>query len=362
MKVALDVSGLYTGQAGVSRYLDGLSRGLARIEHPGITVEPIAWRVENYTYNQPLRALKTLYREFVWAGTVAPRLLRRGGFDLLHSDGLVPLRLFEPQVVTLHDLAVFRFPDRFRPWQLRATRFRLRRIHTARRIICDSRFTADEARAVLGIPHDRMEVIHPGVGGAETRVEPGGSGDPADITVRLPASFFLFVGSLEPGKNLSLLHDTYLLAESRDIALPPLLIVGSRWQGVPTEPPPRPSWAWQFLGRQPDAALTTLYGRAEALVFPSRYEGFGFPVLEAMRAGCPVICARVASLPEVGGDAACYADLEPPAFLAAMMRRLQGEPPRDEIAVRGRRHAARFTWERCATQTVDVYRSALRAG
>jgi glycosyltransferase involved in cell wall biosynthesis len=363
MRVALDVNGLYTGQAGVARYLRGLSRGLARIEHPGIAVEPIAWRVENYAYGQPARALKTFYREFVWAGAVAPRLLRRGGFDLLHCDsGLIPNTLFEPQVVTLHDLAVFRYPGRFRTWQLRATRFRLRRIRNARRIICDSRFTADEARAVLGIPHERMEVVHLGVDAMDVPAESGVSGAPATDPGPLPASFFLFVGSLEPGKNLALLRDAYQLAESKGVALPPLLIVGTRWRGVPREVPPPPAWGWRFLGRQPDAVLGALYGLAEALLFPSRYEGFGFPVLEAMRAGCPVICGHVASLPEVAGDAACYADLDPTAFLGAMARRLAGEPPRDEITARGRLQAARFTWERCASETVEVYRSALRAG
>jgi len=360
MKVALDVNGLYTGQAGVARYLRGLCRGLGRIEHPGIAIEPIAWRVENYGYRQPERALKTFYREFVWAGAVAPRLLRRGRFDLLHSDGgLVPHGLFEPQVETLHDLAVFRFPGRFRPWQLHATRWRLRRIGRARKIICISRFTAEEAHDLLGIPYAQMEVIHHGIDALDALDD---SGPPPAALPPLPGAFFLFVGSIEPGKNLTLLRETYSMAESKGVTLPPLLIVGARWEGVAREAAPPASWGWRFLGRQSDAVLGALYRRAEALVFPSKYEGFGLPLLEAMRSGCPVVCGRVASLPEVGGDAAYYADLEPAAFLRAMAGLLAGDPPREEIAARGRAQAARFTWERCASETVEVYRAALQAG
>src|SRR5205823_6706332 len=117
----------------------------------------------------------------------------------------------------------------------------------------------------------------------------------------------------EPGKNLALLKETYLLAAAKGIDLPPLLIIGARWEGVAREG--RPPKNWHYLGHQSDEVLAWFYDHALALLFPSKYEGFGFPVLEAMSRGCPVVCSKVASIPEVGGDAAWYAGMDATSYL-----------------------------------------------
>ena len=352
MRVAIDTNPVYTSQAGVARYVRGLQDGLARIAAPAdFAFSECAWPVSNVGYGQPWRAMRTMYRELVWARFRAPRALLGSRADLYHTTG--PLVITPPKpikhVVTLHDVAVLRHPERFRPWLRRSAVRSFAKLSTADRILCVSRFTADEAIALLDLPSSKLEVVHNGCDFAD-------AGPEAQPDAAVPAEFFLFVGSLEPGKNLALLRDTYLLAERSGGPLPPLVIAGARWKGVAHEgAAPR---GWTYLGGVSDQALTYLYRRALALVFPSKYEGFGLPVVEAMRLGCPVVCSPVASLPEVAGSSALFASLDPSAYLDAM-RRVAGTPQlRDELIAKGRAHAERFTWETCARATLDVYRRA----
>ncbi|MCC6414709.1 MAG: glycosyltransferase family 4 protein [Opitutaceae bacterium] len=346
MRVALDTNALYTTRAGVARYVRGMQQGLATLRDADLHVIPWVWTVENFDYAQPQRLLKTAWREGVWARTTGRVRLR--SVDLLHSTHLPLLaRPSVPQVVTLHDLAVLRHPERFRAWQRHSGVRRLRQLAGADRIIAVSQFTADEAIALLGLSARRISVVHHGVTLAEAE----------EVPAELPAEFFLFVGSLEPGKNLALLRQVWLAAAAEGKTLPPLLIVGSRWAGVAREG--EAPVGWRFLGYQPDEVLLALYRRARALLFPSVYEGFGLPVLEAMAAGCPVICGRVASLPEVGGDAVNYAALNVTGFLAAARHMLSGDALRMGLIAAGRARAALFNWETCARATAAVYRQTL---
>ncbi len=349
MRVALDTNALYTTRAGVSRYLRGLQSGFNEIEAAGVTISPLAWPVKNFDYTQPQRMLKTAWRELIWARGPAKRHLREMGADLLHSTALSlitrpPCR----EVVTLHDLALMRQPERFRPWQLRSGLARLRRVAQADHVIAVSQFTADEAMALLELPANKITVVHHGVTLAEQESLP------ADLL----SEFFLFVGSLEPGKNLELLRQVWLAAEESGKRLPPLVIVGARWEGVAAEGS-APS-DWHFLGYQDDEVLLALYRRAQALLFPSFYEGFGLPVLEAMAAGCPVICGSVASLPEVGEDAVRYAELSVTDFLAAIRELLSDDEKRRVLVEAGQKRAEKFDWKSCARDTLAVYRSTMK--
>lgn len=354
MRVGIDTNGLYTTQAGVARYIRGLIGGLDSSGDPGLDVVPIAWAVDNLSYRQPQRTLKTLYREGLWAPLVAPRRMRSGGVDVFHAAAGPLLRVpgGVPRVATAHDMAVFRFPERYRRWQRRSGPRRLRALATYDRVICISRFTADEAIRYLGLPSSLLEVVHNGCDFSPDVVP---AERPPDFD--LPSDFYLFVGSLEPVKRLRLLREVYEAAAGQGIVLPPLIIVGSRWLGVEGEGSPPDGW--RYAGRQDDEVLVYLYRRALALVFPTSYEGFGFPLVEAMALGCPVICSPVASLPEIGADAPIYAAQTVDAYLH-QMRALAGDHARreDHIAL-GREQARRFSWRRCADETAAVYRSVI---
>lgn len=343
MKVTLETSALYTSRAGVARYVRGLLHGLQAVRSEGVQIAELGWPVENFEFGQPLRALKTMAREWGWAKVVAPARLR--GMDVLHHTALpiIPFVRGVRHVVTLHDLALLRYPDRFRPWQRTSGLRRLRRVSRADKVIAVSRFTADEAMALLGLSAQKIEVVHEAAWPVQT-------GTP--VNLMLPPDYFLFVGSLEPGKNLALLRRIYA---GHPGALPPLVVVGARWAGVAHEGLPPPDW--HFFGHADDGRLTTLYRGAKALLFPSVYEGFGLPVLEAMAHGCPVLCGQVASLPEVGGGAAAYAELTPQAYGAAMQRLAADDHWRAELREAGLKRAALFSWEKCARETLAVYRA-----
>jgi glycosyltransferase involved in cell wall biosynthesis len=354
MRVLLDTNGLHTTRAGVARYIRGLIRGLQQ-KAPLAQLDTLAWPVDNFEFHQPQRAIKTAYRELVWYPWIAPHLVRKRHPDLVHyaSCSCVIPRSGVPEVITLHDLALLRHPERYRRWQRWSGLRRYSNLTRARFVICISQFTAQEASALLGLSPDKIRVVYSGC----DYLEPGFSPGPASATPAIPDEFFLFVGSLEPGKNLSLLRAAYDLAAQAQHRLPPLVIVGARWQGVGHEGPVEHDW--RYLGHQPDAVLVELYRRSLALVFPSKYEGFGLPVIEAMSQGCPVICSRVASLPEAGGDAALFADMTPEAYLHAMRQLQQDNSLRQQLVQRGLRHCQPFTWARCAEKTIDVYREAL---
>jgi glycosyltransferase involved in cell wall biosynthesis len=352
MHLTLETNALYTARAGVARYVRGLQHGLAQLDRSDLEISELAWRVENFEYKQPIRALKTFYRELIWAPFVAPALLRTRPTDILHSLGgsfvqpPASIRL----VVTLHDVAVLRFPNRFRAWHRRSAMERLRKLHVADRIICVSQFTADEAMELLGLRSEKLIVVHNGFDPLPPQPIVGS-------TPAFPSEFLLFVGSLEPGKNLRFLRDVYAHAEEESRHLPPLVIIGSRWQGVAGEGYPPKDWI--YFGRQPDAVLAEAYRRARALLFPSVYEGFGFPIIEAQAAGCPVVCSPVASLPEFAGNGALLVDSRPVEYFTAISR-LENEPGlRDNLVREGKRNASRFSWKECAMETTQVYEAVL---
>ncbi|HEY7088639.1 MAG TPA: glycosyltransferase family 1 protein [Tepidisphaeraceae bacterium] len=355
IRVGFETTGVYTTQAGVARYVRGLQRGFEQTRPKGIDLFPIAWEVENFAYRQPQRAIKTMYRELFWGKVLAPRILHNHDANILHSTSSLFIRCpgDVKHVITLHDMSISRHPERFRKWQVSSWNRRLANVQRADRVLCISQFTADEAMKMLGLSALKIDVVHNGCDWHEDEIMVRES--KPDFAV--PAEFFLFVGSLEPGKNLKLLKEAYLLAQSRNRRLAPLMIVGARWQGVATEGDQPQGWI--YLGRQPDEVLLYLYRRAVALVFPSIYEGFGLPLVEAMAQGCPVICSPTSSLPEVAGDAALMVELQASRYVDAMRELMKKPEVRRDLIARGKERARRFSWKRCAEETVQTYHKAM---
>jgi glycosyltransferase involved in cell wall biosynthesis len=321
MRVAIDVSPLIQTRAGTARYLKGLLRELRRRDD----VE-----VRTSTFGRSDR-LSTLIRDAVWYPFV---LGRAANVDVLHCPTYRgPLRPTPPLVVTVHDLAVFRHPGAFNRWtRTYSPRLVPRVLAAARRIIAVSDFTRRELVEVLSLPPDKIRVVPD----AFTTDGPAAEGD-----------YVLAVGTLEPRKNLPRLVEA---ARRSDVEL---RIVGARgWGGVTIG-----GNGVRWLGEVSDAELARLYRGARCVAYPSLYEGFGIPVLEAMACGVPVVTSRGTAMEEVANGAAVLVDTSDAGEIAAGIERAAAE--RDRLVPRGLERARAFRWDRVAAATVDVYREAI---
>ncbi len=253
-----------------------------------------------------------------------------------------------PMVVTVHDLGFRHFPDAH-PFAQRlyldwSTRFST---GAARRVIADSIATRRDLRRFYGVPEERIAVVYPGRDETFTRVDPA----PVRARYQLPDEYVLHVGTLQPRKNLMRLIEAapagrrVLAGRPGWLAQP--ILERARARGV------------RLLEYVPDADLAGLYSGAAAFVFPSLYEGFGFPVLEAMACGTPVICASTSSLPEVAGEAAVLIDpLDTRALSEAIGRVLNDAALRAELTARGHQQVQRFSWRRTAREVLRVIEGA----
>lgn len=272
-----------------------------------------------------------------------------------------------PAVVTVHDLG-YRFFPAAHPGAERlyldlTTRFSASR---AAYILADSAATRDDLTSAYGVDPARVEVVYPGVEGLSR------ADTPAIFRARkkygAPEQYLLFVGTLQPRKNIRRLVEAFALyLDTTGDAETALVLAGKPgWLLDPERDifgPLAPEKRRRVVvtGYVADGDISALYSGARGLVFPSLYEGFGFPVLEAMRCGTPVLCSNTSSLPELAGDAALLVDPNDVRALAAGMTVLVGdEVRRQELIERGYRQAAAFTWQRAARATLSVLERAAR--
>lgn len=298
-----------------------------------------------------------------WEQFAAPFELRRLKPDLLHGMAFaLPLAWRGPSVVTIFDLSFIRHPERLsaaRRLYLRAfTRASARR---ATRVLAISRSARDEIHELLGVPLDCIDVAYPGVSPDFYRRTP------AEIEAfrrehGLPERFILYLGTLEPRKNLeTLIHAYARLPQRREVRL---VLAGARgWQTEGLfELIETLGLAEDVLttGYLSGSALPMWYNASELFAYPSLYEGFGMPVVEAMACGAPVVASHATSLPEAAGPAGT---LLPPtdvdAWVDAIARLLDDEDTRRSLSRRGQQHARQFTWQQTARQTAECYHRAL---
>ncbi|MHB8079377.1 MAG: glycosyltransferase family 4 protein [Candidatus Krumholzibacteriia bacterium] len=306
-------------------------------------------------------------RKALYTQRSVPALAARLGAAVLHSLQFVaPLRLPCRSVVTVHDLAYRRFPGTVetpRRWYYQVlVPATLRR---ASRIVTNSQATADDVAALFPAVRDRLRVTPFGTPSWvwEQPTPPAGAG---------VGGAFLFVGTLEPRKNLPRLLEAY--GRFRDRAEgaggpppPDLMLVGGRgWGDSPLRGPLRTLQARGALrleGYCQPARLWELYGAARALLFPSLHEGFGFPILEAMAAGLPVLTSDRGAMREVAGDAALLVDPDDAEAIAGALVRLDRDAAlRARLIARGRERARAWSWERTADATAAVYAELVAGG
>ncbi len=352
-------------QSGVSTYIRHLVRGLAGVSLPGeaLVYLPFDCRDEFPSTPRlrgrvsPIPLLRPSQR-ILWEHTVFPWVLWKDRLDLLHATmNVAPWWSPCPVVVTILDLAYMRYPHvhpRGRRLYLGAmTRLTVRR---ARAIVAISHHTGAEIEHLLRVPHERIHVIHLGVD-ADMRPLPRDQVESFRRQRGLPPRYLLYLGNLEPRKNLSRLVQAYARIRGCGAAL---VLAGARGWGyaelfqlVETLGLSRQVL---FPGFVPREELPLWYNGAEALVYPSLYEGFGLPPLEAMACGTPVLTSTASSLPEVVGEAGLLVPPDDvPGLAEAMQRLLREEELRADLRQRGLQQARRFTWEQTAQETANLY-------
>jgi glycosyltransferase involved in cell wall biosynthesis len=284
---------------------------------------------------------------------------------LLHVPNFILPPCANPTVVTLHDLSHLHYPQ-FHPREriVYLERYLPQTLQQATRLIAVSEFVRQEIITLLGVAAERIVSVHNGV---DPAFRPYSSIELAPVLSRhglQAGSYLLAVATLEPRKNLGRLAEAYggLPATLRQRY--PLVLVGaSGWLTETLErqlAPLERSGQLRRLGYVPQEELPLIYSGAHAFAYPSLYEGFGLPVLEAMSCGIPVLTTDRASLPEVAGDAALLVNPEDvDAITAGLERLLTDHEWRTEAIQRGLQQAGRFSWVRCIQETIAVYQQAL---
>ena len=292
--------------------------------------------------------------------------VRRYGFELYHEPSFLPFRFAGPAVITIHDLSPLRYPETHPKQRVQTVREQLpRAVERAAAIIVDSEAVRREVIETFGVSPERVNTIHLGVS-AEYRPRTAHEAGQCLARYRLGyGRYVLAVGTLEPRKNLVAALDAYVALPEALRKSTPLVIAGMRgWLSAALENRIRiheERGEVRWLGYVPAEDLPLLYSGASLLVYPSLYEGFGLPVLEAMASGIPVVTSNQSSLPEVAGDVGLTVDPEDVRELGACMRFLIED--KQEAARRGAlgvERARQFTWQACAEKTLAVYKKAIR--
>jgi glycosyltransferase involved in cell wall biosynthesis len=383
LQIALDTRRI--ADFGIGTYIRNLVRALARIDSTN--------QYTVITTEQPVPEFSDLppnFRTAIFAGQTRTGLaqvsyglfLRKLGADLFHIPlNAVPVIMPKPYLVTVHDMSTLLFASQS-GYRNRLRHFYLRRgLLRADRVMTVSMATCRDVEEVLGIPASRIRVVYNApdpifhaatfpAASAPAAAGGQGFGYPAEIQrvldrYRIHYPFLLYVGRTNPQKNIPRLVEAFAVLRGeiqdhplyRDLRL---LIIGDEISRYPALRhaviQSRVEETVRFLGFVPIETLRSFYQAASAFVFPSLYEGFGLPPLEAMACGTPVVCSHVSSLPEVVGEAAEIVNPENVFDIARGMREVLLNPERRRTMVeRGFEQARRFSWERTAQQVLEAY-------
>lgn len=378
MKVIFNVDAITAPLTGIGRYALELARGLARHRE----IEMLKLFSAYHWVDDPEHALRanrtiaTLRKRLPFKtaalevytqmrGALFRAHTRRMRGFLLHTPNYVLMPFDGPTLTTVHDLSWMNYPETH---PVERVRFMDRHLppslERARFILTDSQFIADEAVQRLDVPREKLRVVPLGV---DPVYRPRRPEELAEALARhqLEAGrYLLVVATLEPRKNLVRLVRAYAQLPAPLRTAHPLVIVGARgWLNRELERalgPLESAGAARRLGYVDEADLPLIYAGAGAFAFPSLYEGFGLPVLEALASGVPVLTSNVSSMPEVAGDAALTVDpLDETAIRDGLVRLLEDTPWRAGAIEAGLVRAQAFPWSRCVEDTVAVYREAL---
>ena len=280
---------------------------------------------------------------------------------LLTIDSKIPLLLPKSCMVVplITDLAVFRMPEAYQRSRVLLWRLQYRYLcRRADRFLAISEFTKQEMTAILGIAPEQIDVIPCAAPEGIRRVKDRNTLTALRVKYKLPEHYVLFVGNFNPRKNLRRLMEAFDLVK-QETNLPHELVIaggqGWRFDAAEALKSVAAKDAVHFIGYVPDEDMPALYSTAELFVFPTLYEGFGIPVIEAQRCGTPVLTSNVSALPEVGGDGAAYVDPYDVKDIAQGMKELlQNEEWKQNLIERGSINAERFSWEASAGKLNEI--------
>lgn len=370
MRIGIDARLIYYRQAGIGQYIQSLIGGLAR-EDPPEQDEFVVLQHRKDTHH--LTPASHFRRRSTWTPChhsleqwTLPLEIWPLRLDLLHSpDYVPPFRRNCRSVITVHDLAFLQTPEILTTESARYYGQIDRAVRDAEGIIAVSHSTKRDMMNLLAVPAHRVTVVHEAANPVFRPLDDAAALNAVRKRYDLPERFILFIGTIEPRKNLPTLIQAYrLLREREGPGLPALVVAGAK------------GWLFDsvfalveqldlvdqvlFTGGIPWVDVPALYNLAEAFVFPSLYEGFGLPPLEAMACGTPVIAADVSSIPEVVGEAGLLIDPNDAEGLSEALGRVLNDPAlRQDLRQRGLARAREFSWDRAARETLAVYRQAM---
>ncbi len=362
MKIGIDISQIVYSHTGVSSYTKNLIDELLKIDTTNhyvlfgsslrrrkellssVSELPIGSHVKNKIFPLPPAFLRILWNQL----HVLNIEHFVGSVDIFHTSDWIepPASCFK--VTTIHDLVAYKYPEYLDPEIVNTQRRRLHWImHDQSYIIADSESTKNDILEILHIPVNRIYVVHLGVSSSFFQLPANSQGILDKYFVK--GKYILTVGTREPRKNLARVIEAYKQIKESDIEL---LVVGKYGWGRDIELVP----GVRILDSVNDEDLATIYRNARCFVYPSLYEGFGLPVLEAFASGCPVVTSNRGSLAEIAGPA-ILVDPQKSNEIAESIDFILSlsSVKRQELESVGKQHAAKFTWEKTARETLKVY-------
>lgn len=367
MKVVIDIQPAIAQRAGVGRYTKSLVEHIGHSK--GLDDQIQLCFFDFKRQGQPFEAAQAQFRRMGWCpGRIVQKAWKTfdwppynwfsGAADVFHFPNFViPPTTQGRKLVTIHDVSFLRFPEAAEPKNLQYLNQKIHQtIDRADLILTDSVFSSQEMQELLQVPEDRIRPIHLGLAPVITAPDTE-SINRMRNQFGLTKPYLLFVSTLEPRKNIPFLIESFENMQDFDGDLVLCGMTGWKYEPI-LERIQQSSRAGsiRYLQYVDESWMPALYAAAECFVFPSLYEGFGFPPLEAMQYGTPVLSSRSGSLLEVLGDAACYAEIDDPdAWAAAASTMLTNTEELERLRVAGLAHVQKFDWTQTARQTWQAY-------